>query len=101
MVDTGDMIKRENLASELDEEDKGVIDLAAEAEDFVRSHSWCNEIKQIFFDRGWGSTLGVFLFRIDGSRGADPEFWVIVGDLPPAYIVTDRAQNGAQALLAY
>jgi hypothetical protein len=44
----------------------------------------------------------VFLFKImPATADADEWLWVIVGDLPSAYIVTDDARNPAAALDAY
>ena len=74
-----------------------------EAELFVLSHSWCHEIIERFYDRGVSGVVGIFFFRIKASEGsgADEELWVIVGDVPSAYIDTIECPNGACALDAY
>ena len=46
--------------------------------------------------------MAVFLFRIEPSRpGVDEWLWVIYGDVPPAYLVTDISKTPSQALEAY
>jgi len=44
----------------------------------------------------------VFLFALmPAGRDVDCLLWVIVGDLPPAYLVTDEASGPVEALRVY
>lgn len=46
--------------------------------------------------------MGVFLFRIvPASEGVDDCLWVIVGDIPPAYLVADESRTPSEALRTY
>ena len=46
--------------------------------------------------------LGVFKFYIlPTEKDIDTELWVVVGDIPPAYLVTDRAPDAVAALMVY
>jgi hypothetical protein len=46
--------------------------------------------------------IGVFLFEFEPARpGVDDRLWVVVGDLPPAYLVCDHASTWQEALGAY
>ena len=55
-----------------------------------------------YFGSGIRDLFGVFLFKIiPVSPNVDEWLWVIVGDIPPAYIVTDFAQNPTSALRCY
>jgi hypothetical protein len=46
--------------------------------------------------------VAVFLFRIvPKQEGVDEWLWVVVGDLPSAYLVTDDNPTPASALEAY
>ena len=46
--------------------------------------------------------MAIFLFRIEPSRPDVAEWlWVVVGDLPPAYIVIDDCKTPSKALAAY
>jgi hypothetical protein len=54
-----------------------------------------------WYDRGLVDKLAVFLFRIIPLRGADEYVWIVVGDIPTAYIDIESAVNGACAIQAY
>jgi hypothetical protein len=44
-----------------------------------------------------GGVVSTFLFRIDAEPNIDEWLWVVVGDLPSCYLVTDRASDGIKA----
>jgi hypothetical protein len=51
---------------------------------------------------GCGGIVAVFLFRIESSQAdVDEWLWVVFGDLPPAYLVTDSCKTPSQALEGY
>ena len=73
-----------------------------EAEDYLLSFGWCGGINDSYLGIGVGGVVAVFLFRITPKcKDVDEWLWVIVGDIPPAYITTDCAPNPACALDAY
>jgi len=73
-----------------------------EAKEYLEAFHWCGGIKDSFFGLGVGGIVGVFLFNIvPAAQGVDDWVWVIVGDLPPAYITVDNAHNPARALDGY
>ena len=73
-----------------------------EAEEFLADFQWCDGILESYFGIGVGGIFAVFLFRIAHSRpDVDDWVWVVVGDLPPAYITCDQAPNPATALNGY
>jgi hypothetical protein len=77
-------------------------EMLKEAENYLKSHQWCPEIEKIYFGFGVGDVVAVFLFKFkEKIRGTDEFLWVVVGDLPPAYFVVDRAPNPKEALEAY
>jgi hypothetical protein len=80
--------------------DLDLLILAAEARAFLLSKKWCGGIEAIYFDRGF-SHVAVFLAEVQPLHGADPQVWVIVGDIPPAYMDTYYCLNGAEALAGY
>jgi len=56
----------------------------------------------MFFAEGISGKIGVFLVRIEPALiGVDEEHWVVVGDLPPAYLVCDNAPDWRGALRCY
>ncbi len=96
------MIPVEDLGASNLEFKNELVQLANEAESFIMSHGWCKKIVKAMFDRGWGYTLSIFYFEIEGSSPEVPNsVWVVVGDLPPAYIDVEDNPNGACALEGY
>jgi hypothetical protein len=73
-----------------------------EAEAYLCSFDWCESIAESCFGLGIGGVVAVFLLRIAPKReGVDEWLWVVVGDLPPTYLVTDNNPTPAAALEAY
>jgi hypothetical protein len=77
-------------------------DLATEAHTFICSQGWCEQIDHQYLAYGIGGVVAVFLFLITPrSEEIDKCLWVIVGDLPPAYIVVEDNPTAHDALDAY
>jgi hypothetical protein len=82
--------------------DPEAVELAERATRFLKQHRWCVGITEGYLAWSVSPIVGVFLFRLAPIRPEiDSELWVIVGDLPPAYIVCDAAESWQQALDAY
>jgi len=64
---------------------------------YLGSQRWCRRIERAFFGGGVGKVVAVFLFEIDAPPEVDRWLWVIEGDLPSAYLVTDDAPTPADA----
>jgi hypothetical protein len=72
------------------------------AENYLRCFSWCKAIREAYYGDGYGGIVAVFLFRIEPSGvGVDEWLWVVFGDVPPGYLVTDSCKTPSQALEAY
>lgn len=86
-----------------DEEDSRLLRIMADgAENYLRCFKWCTGIRETFFGDGYGGIVAVFLFRIErGSPDVDEWLWVIFGDVPPAYLVTDECKTPSEALTGY
>lgn len=86
-----------------DEDVDWLRDRSVEAETFLLSHKWCDRIVNGWFDRSWPGLLAVFFFELVPTEGsfADKRVWVIVGDVPPAYIDISQCPNGACAIDGY
>lgn len=74
--------------------------------EFARAYlvdfEWCSRTIREYVGLAVGDVIAIFLFEIEPAReDVDDWVWVIVGDLPPAYITTDDAPNPAAALDAY
>lgn len=76
--------------------------MAQDAQEYLQGFNWCRGIREGYFGGGFGGIVAVFLFRIFPARpGVDEWLWVVVGDLPAAYLVTDASKAPSQALESY
>jgi hypothetical protein len=99
-VDTAHMLAIECLpGSDLTDKDQ-LLAMSEQARRYLLSHDWCRSVRRGFLDRGISGVLAVFYFEIEPD-GADEEVWVIVGDIPPAYMDVESCPTGADALEAY
>lgn len=77
-------------------------EMAVEAHEFLLSFKWCKNIRCSWFGWGVGGVCAVFFFEIDpSSKKVGRWLWVIVGDLPPAYLVVDASPTPLAALANY
>ena len=85
------------------EEDSALLlRLATEARQFIQSFEWYGGLRHEYFGLGIGGVIAAFLYNITPAKpDVDSWLWVIVGDVPPAYIVTDDAHTPALAIEAY
>lgn len=86
-----------------DESDTRLLhEMLERAEVYVKSFKWCPALVGRFFGCGVGGVVAVFLFRFATKISeTDDLLWVVVGDVPSAYLVTDDAPDAASALLVY
>jgi hypothetical protein len=86
-----------------DEEDTKLLQaMAIEARNFLETFSWCKGIRDAYFGDGVGGVLAIFLFRIEpSSEDVDEWLWVVVGDIPPAYLVVEDSPLPSLALEGY
>lgn len=92
----------ERLRGEDAEETEELRALARKAEQFITGFSWCDGIERAYAGLVIPSVVGTFLFVIRPAKAdVDSTLWVIVGDVPPAYLVVDEATNPAMALKRY
>lgn len=76
--------------------------LADEAVRFLETHSWCGRVRSGELAFAVAGVVGVFKIAFEPARSdVDSVLWIITGDLPPAYLVTDDAPDWQSALAAY
>jgi hypothetical protein len=79
-----------------------VRELADEASSFIASQSWCQKVTAVRLAWATAGVLGVFQVDLKPSRPeVDPTLWVVVGDVPPAYLVLDESPTWREALRGY
>lgn len=90
------------MRGEDEEETAGLRQLLDEATAYLKRFHWHRGIGEAYLGIGVAKILGVFLFEVVPAReGVDDKVWVIVGDVPPAYITTEDSPNPATALDSY
>lgn len=90
------------MIGEDDEDTKLLRVMASGAENYLRCFPWCNGIRHAYYGDGYGGIVAVFLFHIEPSQASVDEWlWVVFGDVPPAYLVTDSCKDPSQALEVY
>ena len=79
-----------------------LMNLAESAKNYLTSFAWCESVCEMYFGDGIGKIIGLFLCRIIPSKpGVDEWLWVVVGDIPAAYLVTDWCKSPAEAFDGY
>jgi hypothetical protein len=77
----------EQMAGEDEEETALLRQMLQEAKSYALSFTWCDAIADCYFGGGIGKIIAIFLFKISTRRPeVDPWIWIIVGDIPPAYL---------------
>jgi hypothetical protein len=101
-VDMKKLIPVDQLIGE-DESDTSLLrEMLGRAEQYLTSFEWCPPIIAKFFGCGTGGIVAVFLFKLGGKIGFNDDFlWVVEGDVPSAYLVTDNAPDATSALSIY
>ncbi|HEY6412354.1 MAG TPA: hypothetical protein VIX42_01620 [Edaphobacter sp.] len=73
-----------------------------EAEAFLLGQKWCFGLGEQYFGCGIGKIVCIFLMELDPvPTEVDRWLWVVVGDLPPAYLVLDACPTPIEALKSY
>jgi hypothetical protein len=91
-----------DIHGEDDEDTKLLREMAAEARDYVGSFEWAPPLTRLSLARGAGGIIGIFLAEFDRKiDDIDDALWLVVGDLPSAYLVVNEHDSPAQALNEY
>ncbi len=82
------MLPISNLTNAKLESKSDIINLSKEATAYLKEFNWCKEVLNGFLAVEFGYIFCVFYFEIIPSQGSDADkyIWIIVGDIPPAYI---------------
>jgi len=76
--------------------------MAADADVFIRSFPWCTSVLESYFGDGIGGIFAIFFFHIRPSRpDVDSWIWIMIGDVPPAYLPLTDCDSPAAAFRTY
>ena len=101
-VDEAALVPVESIFGEDEDETRRLLLLHDRAVAYITSFAWSGKVCSIRFGFGVGDIVGVFLVELEpASPKVDRFLWIVVGDLPSAYLVTDVSPNAAAALSAY
>jgi hypothetical protein len=76
--------------------------MADDANHYIQSFDWCLTVHEQYFGEGYGGIVAVFLFRVTIRKVEEPEWiWVVVGDMPSAYMEFETGTNPHEALGRY
>lgn len=91
-----------NIVGDDDEDTVGLQKLADVAKQYIQSFHWCPPVDNVYLGFGVGGAVAVFLCKFaQRITEIDDSLWVVVGDLPSAYLVVEEADDPAQALERY
>lgn len=99
-VDAALFVHENDLAAQGVEDAEKLTELAHEVRSYLEHHSWCEQVHDVWFADGF-RYAAVFYAKIAPLGGADPEMFVIVGDIPPLYIDLDGCDSAQEALEIY
>lgn len=84
------------------DEAKMLAAMKIDADEFVKSHSWAKQVKNVYFANGVGGIYAIWLYEFcEPIDNIDTFLWIIVGDIPPAYLVTEQLKDFRAALRCY
>jgi hypothetical protein len=101
-INTKKMIPIKKVRRANEKDNMSLFSLKNEAISFLKHQKWCKSISNGFLGFGIAGILAIFYFQIEPSfDDVDSEVWVIVGDIPPAYISIEDNNNPYMALTGY
>jgi len=101
-VDLSRVVSLQQMRGEDAEETNQLHKMHESAIAFMRGFGWFKGATESYFGGGVGDVVALFLLHIDANKSEiDLWLWVIVGDLPSAYIVVTDDPTPRAALTAY
>ncbi|MFT6461081.1 MAG: hypothetical protein ACJA0Y_000575 [Maricaulis maris] len=93
---------RDGAAKSDDEAAAILSEESNEAQGYIEAQRWCGEIKAAYVAMIEPGVISIFLFnQIPKRSGIDPYIWVVVGDIPSAYIPCFEIPRPYDALSGY
>jgi hypothetical protein len=90
------------MVGEDDDETERLRKMEQKARDFINQFPWCEGIREFYFGDGIGDVVAIFLAQISQAKPSIDEYlWIVVGELPSAYLVTEDSPRPKEALEGY
>ena len=97
-----DVVPVELMSGDGEEDTALLHKMLKEGKNYILSFSWCGSIIGSYFAGGVGEIFTIFLFNISPARlDVDKWMWVVVGDIPPAYIPLEDCRTSREAFNTY
>lgn len=101
-IDTTGMMSSDSIKGENAQDTKLLRAMAVSASEYISSQTWCVRVDSLHLAYGVGGIVAIFLVELTPRfNHVDSCLWVIVGDIPPAYLVLDNSPTAADALEGY
>jgi hypothetical protein len=96
------LVPTENVSGD-DEQDTVLLrNVADEAKQYISTFEWCDAVLDSYFGGGVGGIFAVFFFHIRSNRPeVDPWIWIVVGDIPPAYLPIADCKSPGEVFRTY
>lgn len=90
------------IKGDSEEDAMALKSMAQAARIYVESFDWACPIKDIHLTFGIGEVIAVFIVKFTSPLASgDTSIWVIIGDIPSAYMVADDIQTPQMAMEVY
>lgn len=90
------------MFGENEDETQRLLNMEERAREFITTFAWCGGIRDFYYGAGIGDVFAVFLAHIEPTQEPVDEYlWIVVGDFPSAYLVTDECPAPKEALEGY
>jgi hypothetical protein len=101
-IDRSSLQKFPLIFGDSDYDTELILSMKNEAVEFICNQSWGRMPDQCYFACGVGEIYSIWLFDYDIPVSNEYKtLWVIVGDIPPAYMVPDEISNCEDVLRCY
>ena len=92
----------EDMGDGDEEERQLLLPMLEEARAYLARFAWCEGVDAVYFGMGCGNVFAIFLFEIRNTGFPENHLlWVVVGDIPPAYLRVDADDDPEDALDMY
>lgn len=102
LIDFSRVVSENEMKGDDQEDTIELKNMLGEAKTYIQSFDWCLSVEEAYLGIGLPGIIAIFLFNIRPSRSEIDEWlWIVVGDMPPAYLSVIDSPNPASALDSY